>query len=79
MPLYSRSSTRSILLPAALRQGDPRDLHDRVRQGLALGVVPAKVLIRVVERTRERRLRVGLELLRRAVMLAEWGGRGSVT
>ena len=55
-------------------------LRERVQQGLAPGVVPAKVLALVVERTRERGdIRVGLDLLKRAVTFAEQDGRRVVT
>ena len=55
-------------------------LRDRVQQGLAPDVVPARVLARVVERTRESGdIRAGLDLLKRAVTLAEQDGRRAVT
>lgn len=55
-------------------------LRDRVQQGLAPGVIPANVLAGVVERTREcGDARVSLDLLMRAVTLAEQDGRRVVT
>ena len=55
-------------------------LRDRVQQGLSLGVLSDEAFALVVERTMEcGNIRLGLSLLRQAVMTAEQDGRRSVT
>ena len=79
-PVFSVFYPVEIFFPPLYAKEIRDVLRDRVQQGLAPDVVPARVLARVVERTRDNGdIRVGLDLLKGAVTLAEQDGRRSVT
>ncbi len=79
-PVFSVFHPVEIFFPPLSAKEIHEVLRDRVRQGLAPDVAPAKVLAQVVERTRDSGdIRVGVDLLMRAAMFAEQDGRRVVT